>query len=204
MVAEEFELYKRLAWERILRDKEIGYLDPDIFDVLEVINGRPKAFTMSSCSGRVTIVDAEFPWDRKESSVVFKNHLRVTVEDLRDNLLRRPRKRYWLIVQGPIFHVYTMDLKEAWTVLSVARAVGFKHSGLMVANRKGYLVELRTGVRMDHLLTEGQNLEELAEQAMRVLMKGKERKERLKLAFLSLKPDEPVELGENPVGKALD
>jgi len=74
----------------------------------------------------------------------------------------------------------------------------------MVANRKGYLVELRTGVRMDHLLTEGQNLEELAEQAMRVLMKGKERKERLKLAFLSLKPDEPVELGENPVGKALD
>jgi hypothetical protein len=67
----------------------------------------------------------------------------------------------------------------------------------------GYLVELRTGVRMDHLLTEGQNLEELAEQAMRVLMKGKERKERLKLAFLSLKPDESVELGENSVGKAL-
>ncbi len=204
MVGEQFERFKELAWQRILRDREIGYLDPDIFDVLEAINRRRKSFTMSSCSGRVTIVDAEFPWDRKGSTVVFKNHLIVTEDDLRDNVSRPPKKKYWLIVQGPIFHVYTKDLEEAMTLLSIARGVGFKHSGIMVANEKGYLVELRTGVRMDHLLTPEQDLARLAEEAMRVLLKGKERKERLKEAVLrSLESDNPVQLRENPVGQAL-
>ena len=201
-MADQFELYKRLAWERIIRDREIGYLDPDIFDLLQAFFSRPKTFTISSCSGRVTIVDSEFPWERKGSTVVFKNHLRVTAEDLRDNLAKRPYKKYWLIVQGPIVHAYTKDVEEAWELLAIARKAGFKHSGIMTRNEKGYLVELRTGVRMVHLLDESQDLERVAEEAMRVLMKGKEKKEKLKQAILeSLDVDNPVELGQNPVGE---
>ena len=58
---ENWEDYKKKAWERILRDKEIGYLDPDIFEVLEVFFKRKKAYTQSSCSGRVSIIDSYLP-----------------------------------------------------------------------------------------------------------------------------------------------
>ena len=198
--------YKQKAWERILRDKEIGYLDPDIFDVLETFFKRKDTYTQSSCSGRITIVDAELPWERKNSSVIYKNHLGITVEDLITTISKGKVWNLWLIVQGPIFHAYTRTQEEAWEILKIARSVGFKHSGILTVNEKGILVELRTGVKMVHLLKQNYTEEEIVDLvnvANKVLRKGKEKMQKLKIALEnSLNSDNSVELRENSERKS--
>lgn len=39
---DEWEQLRENAWERIFRDKEIGYLDPDIFPLLEAFRNARK------------------------------------------------------------------------------------------------------------------------------------------------------------------
>ncbi len=198
-----WEELRKKAIERIYHDREIGYLDPDIWDFLMAFyNYSEKIFTQSSCSGRVTIVDAEVPWDRKNSSVVYKNHMGISLEDLKDIISKGQVSRLWLIVQGPIVHVYAKDMDTAWNVLQIARNAGFKHSGILVSNYKGILLELRTGVRMTHLLKNkvddsAENLSDLVEVANEVLRKGKEKMIRLTEA-LSSNSKNPMELRKNP------
>ncbi|BCU71390.1 hypothetical protein KN1_26870 [Stygiolobus caldivivus] len=201
---DEWKEYKKKAWERIMRDKEIGYLDPDIFDVLEVFFKREKAYTQSSCSGRVSIVDSYLPWERKDSTVVYKNHITFSLEDLKDTISKGYVRRLWLIVQGPILHVYTKDQEEAWNIIKTARGAGFKHSGILTSNNKGILVELRTGVKMVHYLSPSlsyKELEELVGISLEVLQKGKEKLRRLKDSVASSIVDNPVELGEYSEGE---
>ncbi|MCY0859015.1 MAG: hypothetical protein OWQ54_01145 [Sulfolobaceae archaeon] len=180
--------YKEEAWNRILRDREIGYLDPDIFDVLEVFFKKTKSFTQSSCSGRIVIVDAVTPWDRKNSSIIFKNHLGISGDDIKRALESSVVWNLWLIVQGPILHVYAMNEDEAWNLIKIARQAGFKHSGILSKNEKGVLIELKTGVRMVHLLKAPdyspiQDPGKLAEVANKILKIGKIKLRKLKEAI---------------------
>ncbi|BFH74517.1 hypothetical protein SJAV_24610 [Sulfurisphaera javensis] len=202
----EWYTYKQKAWERILRDKEIGYLDPDIFDTLEVFFKRKDTFTQSSCSGRITIVDAEMPWERKNSTIVFKNHLGINVNDLLETIIKGKVHNLWLIVQGPIFHVYTRTNEEAWEILKIARQVGYKHSGILTTNEKGILVELRTGVKMVHLLKEkydDNEAYELVNIANKVLQKGKEKLRKLKESLEdSLNPNNSMQLRQDSERKS--
>ncbi|AAY80916.1 tRNA-wybutosine modification methyltransferase TYW3 [Sulfolobus acidocaldarius] len=195
-----WEEYKAKAWERINRDKEIGYLDPDIYDILKAFFSRQKSYTQSSCSGRISIIDAKLPWERRDSTVVFKDHLKFSVEDLYDVLDKGIVRRLWLIVQGPIIHVYTKDMEEALNVLKLARDVGFKHSGILSFNDKGILVELRTGVKMVHLLKPNLPEEEakhLVEVSLEILNKGKEKLNNLRnIVELSVANDS-MKLGED-------
>ncbi|BCS91665.1 tRNA(Phe) 7-((3-amino-3-carboxypropyl)-4-demethylwyosine(37)-N(4))-methyltransferase [Metallosphaera sp. J1] len=202
----EWSRFKEEANARLLRDKEIGYLDPDIWDLLEAFMKRDKAFTYSSCSGRITVIDSFYPWSRKDSSVIYKNHLGLPGDELPRIVERKHVRRLWLIVQGPILHVYTRDYEEAWTILKTAREVGFKHSGVLVENRKGILLELRTGIRMVHLLKDRvsprlEELEEVTKVANEILAKGKEKKNQLRDAILSIGND-PVKLGKDPEGES--
>lgn len=183
-----WEELRNRTLNRIFHDKEIGYLDPDILDfLLAFYKYRDDVYTQSSCSGRITIVDAEMAWDRKNSTIVFKNHLGITLQDMLDTLSKRQVHRLWLIVQGPILHLYAKDMNAAWDILKIAREAGFKHSGILANNKKGILVELRTGIRMVHLLRDSNNknikeeeLDSLVKVANEVLKRGKQKMNLLK------------------------
>ncbi|BDB97338.1 tRNA(Phe) 7-((3-amino-3-carboxypropyl)-4-demethylwyosine(37)-N(4))-methyltransferase [Saccharolobus caldissimus] len=188
-----WEELRRKALSRIYHDKEIGYLDPDILDFLMAFyKFSENVFTQSSCSGRITIVDSEMPWDRKNSSVIFKNHLGITTEDVIDIINKGQVRRLWLIVQGPILHLYARDINTTWNILRIARTAGFKHSGILTSNSKGILVELRTGIKMVHLLRgsndekiEYQRIDSLVSVANEVLRRGKQKMNLLKDLLLS-------------------
>ncbi len=176
---------KESAYNRMMSDKEIGYLDPDIEDLLKLFFEIDYAYTKSSCSGRVTIVDSRLPWQREGSRVIFKSHLNFTADDLISTVRNGFMNRLWLIVQGPIIHVYVNDQDKAWEVLRAARSAGFKHSGLLTVNDHGYLLELRTGVRLVNYIDQGiihdlERAQRLAEIGMEVLMAGKRRLNALK------------------------
>lgn len=167
---DDWELWKKKAYERMIRDKEIGYLDPDIYDVLIAFFKREKSFTYSSCSGRITIIDSYLPWIRKNSTIIFKNHLGITEDDVKDILKKPQVYRLWLVSQGPILHVYTKDWEEAWDIIKIARNAGFKHSGVLTVNNKGILVELKTGIKLVQLLRENSE-QQVSEDQIKTIVK---------------------------------
>ncbi len=154
---EEWIKQKECAWARLWEDLEIGYLDTDIVEVLLEIFARPKSFPKSSCSGRIAILDTEYPWTKKETMIVYKKHKPTRLEEIIEVLKRPFSSRLWLSLQGPIYHVYVADLEEAGRILSIAHRAGFKHSGIMVM--KNYpMLELRTGIRLDVLVADREKI----------------------------------------------
>ncbi len=189
---------KEKSWERLWEDLEIGYLDEDIVDILVELFLRPRSFTTSSCSGRIVLMDAEYPWEKDETMIVFKKHEPVKIEEVSDIAEKPVAHRLWLSVQGPIIHVETLDIDEAFTVLEAARRAGFKHSGILASTRKGILVELRTGIRVniplrepDAWLLDRDSLPRIVELANRALGQAKERLDRLRVELRRIRPSEP-------------
>jgi len=175
------EAYKRL-WE----DLEIGYLDEDLLDILLEFFKRPESYTTSSCSGRIVVVDSRMPWERRDATIIFKKHAPISLDEIKDLLKQPVLYRLWLVASGPIIHVVTLTAKEALKVLRIAREAGFKHSGVMSASRKGYLVELRTGIRLavllktpNGLVVNEQGLNEVVKAVNEALIEGKKRLNRL-------------------------
>ncbi len=177
---------KEEAYKRLWEDLEIGYLDEDLLDILLEFFKRPESFTKSSCSGRITLLDGPLPWERKESTIIFKKHSTITIKEI-ESLLKQPVVyRLWLVATGPIIHVITLSGREARKILVIASKAGFKHSGIISISKKGFLVELRTGIRLAVLLktrsglvVTREGLDEAIIAANEALMKGKERLRRL-------------------------
>ena len=194
----EWEEEKQKAWQRLWEDLHIGYLDEDILDVLIEIFMRPHSFPKSSCSGRITLIDSNYPWAKEETMTIFKKHGPVDLEEIEAIYDKPVANRLWLSVQGPIYHIDVYSLEEAKTILAAAREAGFKHSGIMVISRHP-LVELRTGIRGDILLkTEkgekllGRNgLQEAVRVANEILLRAKERNRRLLAAPRRRRPPQP-------------
>jgi len=191
------ELWARMResmYRRMLEDLDIGYLDPDIYHILQTLFRRPDSFPVSSCSGRVTVVDSKLPWHRKGSTVVFKKHSAVTEDELLPIVAgSMPVARLWLVVTGPIFHISSASLREALALLRIARDAGMKHSGVLSFSRRGIYVELKTGVRLTALLRSGdyvvEDVGEVVKVANEALTEGKIRLERFyRLLVESEKP----------------
>ncbi|MEM2007455.1 MAG: hypothetical protein QXG17_00985 [Sulfolobales archaeon] len=175
---------------RMLEDLDVGYLDPDVYHVLLALFKREKAFPVSSCSGRITIVDAPMPWHRKSSTVVFKKHEVIEEHEVLSVVRNSPpMSRLWLIATGPIFHISTLTLREALSILKIAREAGMKHSGILSISRRGIYVELKTGVRVTILLRTGGfvigDLREAVRAANEALLEGKNRLAKLYELLLS-------------------
>ncbi len=145
--------FKKKFWNRIWEDLEIGYLDEDLLPVLLRFNMDRNIYTMSSCSGRIVISDSTYPWSREETSIVFKKHVKITIDDLIEVLEKPVIRRLWLNVTGPIIHLSTSKPSYVKKLLWIAREAGLKHSGVLSIHRtKGIILEYMSGVKMTHLL----------------------------------------------------
>jgi tRNA wybutosine-synthesizing protein 3 len=186
--------------KRLMHDLDIGYLDRDILDVLQKIFDFPEYFTLSSCSGRISLVDAVMPWERDESTVIFKKHSPITVEELRHLMRQKAVRTMWLVVTGPIIHVSSRSLSDALRIIEVARKAGMKHSGIISSSKKGVVAELVSGVHVSAPLKRGADvlvadrfIPVIASIANKALLAGKDRLNRLR-TVLGLKPVDYISL----------
>ncbi len=148
--------WREEAWQTFVRDIEIGYVDRDIVRfIMDIFEKCRNIFTISSCSGRITLVDAPYPWVRKESTVVFKKHEAVSLDEVLNVLKQRCAYRLWIIASGPIMHFVANSLDVAQRLLNIARSCGFKHSGIISLRRDGIVVEVISGTWTSTLLKEG-------------------------------------------------
>ncbi|MCE4624798.1 MAG: hypothetical protein F7C35_02905 [Desulfurococcales archaeon] len=150
---------RREAWEDIksrlpeslLRERDIGYLDPGIEEILEKLNSLPQLATTSTCIGRVMIVASRYPWERGDESsiVVYKTHDKVRIEDVLRTLSNNSFCYLWFKVSPPIFHVRVKSLECAQYLIEKARKFGFKHSGIISHNEvSGIVVELMSSAQL--------------------------------------------------------
>ncbi|OYT48089.1 MAG: hypothetical protein B6U85_03425 [Desulfurococcales archaeon ex4484_42] len=191
---EYWRKWKEEMLSRLKRDIDVGYLDEDIKDILLKFFQNKHTFTISSCSGRITLIDGPQPWDRKNSTIVFKKHEPITSNEVKEMLTQRVLHKLWLVVTGPIIHVCTDSIKEALKVLKLAREAGMKHSGILSMSKRGIIVELRTGVRLaillkikDEIVIDENKLHLIVRAANEALLEGKERLNRLRVK-LGLRP----------------
>lgn len=201
---EQWRKEKEFFWKRILEDLEIGYMDRDLIPLLITINMDVELHTTSSCSGRLVVLDSENPWKRDETGTVFKSHTPIQPEELEFVYELQPYTSFWLVATGPIIHLSSLKTKRAIELLSLARRVGFKHSGVMYySSKKGVFVELVTGIFLVQLVKRGSRtivprseIETLVEVFNGALIEGKKRLQRLYEEFSKVLPkqlDEYIE-----------
>jgi len=149
---ELWEEWRAEAFKRFKEDILIGYADEDIVDLIEEVFRSPHCFTTSSCSGRITAIDAPYPWLREGSEVLFKKHSPMTPDELATLINTPVLTRLWIVVSGPILHVVTDSVDEALKLLKTVRAEGFKHSGVISMSSSGVVVEVISGVWLSLLI----------------------------------------------------
>jgi len=181
---------KRRMMERLRRDRERGLVDPDIEDILDIINRREDYYTTSSCSGRIVVIAAPSPGDKPSARILGKWHRKISVEELKDALEKeftRP-SLVWASAQGPLIHVAARSLEGASRMLEAGHLAGFKYTCIHVAGKARYIVEIRSAERVDlPLVFHGKNTGIDLSQATLILnyylSLGKERLNRLRRAL---------------------
>lgn len=192
---------KKRAWRKLWEDLEIGYLDRDLLPLLILLNRDVDFYTTSSCSGRIVVMDSDYPWIRDETNIVFKSHIPITEIELDFIYKIKPHRNIWLNVTGPIIHIYSSSLKKTMWLLNNTRKWGFKHSGILHVSRdKGVFIELVTGIYLSQCLRIGErvvidrgDLPNILNLVNTSLVEGKKRLHRL---YSELSRSLPVDIDE--------
>ncbi|HDD56891.1 MAG TPA: hypothetical protein ENF43_00025 [Thermoplasmatales archaeon] len=164
------------ALEKAIKEEKV---DPDIVDILQMINSRKDLFTTSSCSGRIVVIEVPYPGAKPGARFLGKWHREIRKEDL-DEAIRKSKEGYIMfMVHPPIIHVVAVNPEIAENILKIALSSGFKNSGMRAFKRK-IVVEIRSTERMDvligkdgKLMVSEEYLEILREMANLMLKKGK-------------------------------
>ncbi|MET1124540.1 MAG: hypothetical protein ABWW66_04655 [Archaeoglobaceae archaeon] len=168
-----------------LEAKERGEIDHDIVEVLDFINSLPNYVTLSSCSGRIAVVDTPKVGDKAAARFAGKWHREVSVEEV-EEAAKTCESVGWLIQYPPIIHVACRSIEDARFLLEIANNAGFRRSG--VISLKNLIVEISSLERMElpvsvegELLVDRDYLELVVKFANEKLRRGKEKVKRLYL-----------------------
>lgn len=124
--------------EYYIENKEV---DEPIIELLRDINKIDKAFTTSSCSGRVLVLIDRGKKITSEKYLTF--HRYIELKDL-ENIPKA--NNVWLRVEPFILHIISEDAETAQEIIQIARKVGIKRGGWSKV-KVGYFIELMGNVR---------------------------------------------------------
>ncbi|BEP18169.1 hypothetical protein PYJP_15210 [Pyrofollis japonicus] len=109
-------------------------VDQDIVDILMLLNSIDCIATSSSCSGRIVVIAAPSPGDKKKGGIQAKWHTTITVHDLipvLDRLIQRDKYDFiWISAQPIILSIHTCSFSLASTIVRLVESIGFKYSGI--------------------------------------------------------------------------
>ncbi|MEM1970837.1 MAG: hypothetical protein QW336_01320 [Candidatus Anstonellales archaeon] len=135
-----FQARKRATMKKLQYYLEQQEVDEPIIPLINLINSMDRAFTTSSCSGRVMVLIDRGRKIDSEKYLTF--HRYISIEDLKDI----PKdSNTWLRVEPFIIHIITEDLDTADSIMRAARAAGIKRGGIQRI-KVGYFIELMGNV----------------------------------------------------------
>ncbi len=173
---EEFRKAKYVKYEKA---KENGEVDQDIISLLDSINSSDRFVTLSSCSGRIGVLDTPEPGDKLNSTFLAKWH-HVIEPQQSVEAAKQGQQTTWLINNPPILHIACESLISGGELMEMANNAGFSRSG--VISLKKNIVEISSHESMEvpvfresSFLIEESSIETVVELANEKLEKGKEK-----------------------------
>lgn len=189
----EYKLKKLQSYKEA---KARGEVDNDIIPLLDVINERSEFVTLSSCSGRIAVLDLQNFGDKLGAEFLGKWHDHADYSEIK-KAAQKSRKFAWLILYPPILHIACRDLEAAKKLLNVANNAGFRRSGLI--SLKNLVVEISSLERLElpiakngELLVSDKYLELVTEIANEKLRSGKVKLAKLFELIKSFSKEEPL------------
>jgi len=146
------ELRGGRSWEAFRTEKLLGFkksvheIDPEILPLLNLINSSPDFVTLSSCSGRIAVMDMPDFGNKLEGVFLGKWHGEVGLEEVWE-AVRRGKRITWFMMHPPILHVACRDMRMAEEFINAARKAGFRRAGLISTSRN--IVEVFSPERME-------------------------------------------------------
>ncbi|AAR39173.1 NEQ325 [Nanoarchaeum equitans Kin4-M] len=124
-----FDELKKQFLERLEREKQLGYVDKPIIPLLDLINSFDNYFTLSSCSGRISLF---VEGGKKYNSYpLFKSHYPVKAEELYEYYINYKGEKPLIFKFEPfIIHIQARTLYDGLKLLSIAQKLGLKYSAL--------------------------------------------------------------------------
>lgn len=142
----------QIDWEDYRNEKiqsfkrSIRQIDPEILPLLNLINSSPDFVTLSSCSGRIAVMDMPDFGNKAESVFLGKWHGRAELEEVWD-AVSKGRRVTWFMMHPPIIHVACKNAQMAEDFMNAARRAGFRRAGIISSWRN--IVEVFSPERME-------------------------------------------------------
>lgn len=182
--------YKKEKIESYEKAKKEGKVDEDIVPLLDKINEKENYVTLSSCSGRIAVIDLNCFGDKRDSEFFGKWHNFVSFEEVLECIVKC-RRQGWLIQYPSILHVACKDLNSAKNLMVIANNSGFRRSGII--SLKNRIVEIASLERLElpvvvdgRMIVERDYLRIVVDIANEKLRKGKMKLKRLEELITSL------------------
>ncbi len=145
----DFNLWKKQALEKVDKSN-IGSIDLKIRNLCDIINSKKKLFTLSSCSGRISILKRE-EIKKIENIWLFVSHDEVSSTEIYDILINNNISDVARIlefrVEGAIIHISVKSLDIARDIMEMGKRSGFNRRGI-IALRNKIVVELITDTQL--------------------------------------------------------
>jgi len=174
-----FKARKLKKYRTALAKEEV---DRDIIPLLDLINSKECLVTLSSCSGRIAVLDTPKFGDKLNSKFLGKWHTIVKTQKVIE-AVNLSEETCWLITYPPIIHIACKSFEMAEKMMKVTNDNRFKSC---MISTKG-VIEINTHDRMEMLiavkgekLVNEKNLEKIVEISNQKLSKSKRKLEKLK------------------------
>ena len=172
-----------MDWEefrhRTLEEYRNSKIDSWIKNITDTINLSYDFVTLSSCSGRIAIMDIPESGDKRNSIFLGKWHDIVSLKTILDAIMKG-RMKTWFIMNPPIIHVACKNMKFAFHLLKILNESGYRRSGIISAKRN--VIEVSSSERVEFLvakngvfITDKRVIAENVTEAVEKLEKSRER-----------------------------
>jgi len=122
---------KKQFMDKLYEAKKSGLVDEDIIDLLDIINSLPFAYTTSSCSGRIMLIDIPPSEKKYESYRLARWHSPISFNEFWETINNyKPFGTLWLKVDSFIIAFAVDSIEWASFFLKLSRLIGLKYSGV--------------------------------------------------------------------------
>ena len=138
--------------------------------LVSIINSFEEYETTSSCSGRIILLNNI---EKKQPKIWhYVTHEEANPEEI---FTLQKEKQTWFIQEGLILHIKCKTLENAQKLLTIARNLGLKHSGII--DTENPFIEIRDNERIETVLKNNSKeyIELLVNEANKKLKKCKEK-----------------------------
>ncbi len=140
-----FDLWKKQALSK-LDKSNIGSIDERVQILCNIINQRNDMFTLSSCSGRITL-QKNTNYKKIENIWEFVSHDEVSFEEISEVIINSKNDLVFL-EESVILHICVKDLELARELMHIAKSCSFNQVGIIACKTK-IVVELICDVRLE-------------------------------------------------------